>query len=113
MSIPLHTTKIDIRRSPDSADPNIDPTDAPASPYVLVVSGIRAVISTPSAQTTTSGGTRVVFNASMRCDPTDLQVNDEVTDSGGSVWRCLNVESEGAFALTFMIASLRKVTGTT
>lgn len=113
MAIPINTTTIDISRSPDANDPTIDPTDAPPSPFAVVVKGVRAVISTPSASTTVTGGTRVVFNASMRCDPTDLQVNDEVKDASGSVWKCLNVETEGAFGLVFMIASLRKVTGTT
>ena len=114
--IPFNTTTITNWRQPDTANEAIDPYDGPPeytpTPSVKVFSGARAVISTPSVNTSLSTGTKVVFNAQMRTDLVDIQTLDTITDDPtGRSWTCLNVEPRFAFGLDFLIVSLRSIDG--
>ena len=76
-----------------------------------VASNVRAVITIPSAVATLTGGDRIVFNATMTCDPIDIQPNDVVIDQGGYEWRTLTVTHPRAFGFDHMVVQLRLVTG--
>lgn len=112
--IPLATDSITITRVVDATD--VDPYDPPASHPVpaTVASNVRAVISTPMASTKLTGGDRVVYTATLRCDPVDLQVGDKVTNAvDGNAWIVMWVKPQSGLGLTFMLANLRLVQGAT
>jgi hypothetical protein len=111
--IPFNTTTVTVERTVVPQDED-GYADTSAFPSTEVASSVRAVISTPEVNTILSGGDRIVYNAQMRCDPCDIQQEDEVTDdTTGTEWVVLNVVPQSAFALQFLIVSLRLVTGAT
>lgn len=77
MAIKLATTTITVSRVP--VDPTRDSYDAPPA-AVVVASGVRAHISSPSGTETQLGGTQAVENFRIDCDPVDATHVDTVTD---------------------------------
>lgn len=77
--IPLALTTITVRRIP--VDPARDPYDAEPEPFI-VASGVRAVISSPSARSgeVLAGGSQEHTYFSLACDPVDLTHRDRVLD---------------------------------
>jgi hypothetical protein len=108
MAIPFAKDLIDISRVDDSTVDGWD--DNPPTP-IQTASGVRAVVSLPSAAPNLVGGDRIVYNATMTCDLCDLQANDTVTDSQGTQWRCLTVVTQIGLGLDHMAANLRLVSG--
>lgn len=110
--IPFATTTITISRVVPTSGTE-DGYDAnPAAP-TQIATGVRAVISTPTASARLSGGDRVVYTASMRSDPVSLQSADTVTAADGTVWVCLWAREQTGVGLDFTLAELRMVTGAT
>ena len=118
--IPFATTTISIIRSTLSVTE--DPYDPPwtmggTDPMYpnpgssVIVSGIRAVVSVPTANTILTIGDRIVYTSKLTCDPCDLQEADLVTESSGRIWTCLGPTPFGAFFISGMEAQLRLVEG--
>lgn len=109
--IPLATTTITVTRADmtGAADP-YDP-DPPAP--TVVASGVRAVIGAPKATTKLSGGTKVDYTATLRCDPCTITGGDTVTDAGGTAWLALWAIEVDALGLDFIEGELRLQTGAT
>jgi hypothetical protein len=113
VAIPFQTTFISIVRGtlPQNEDP-YDPISAYPSPATAVIAaGIRAVVTVPGGTTALIAGQRVMFDTQLTCDPCDMQAGDIVTESSGTVWQCLSATPFGAFAISGVKASLRRVTG--
>ena len=113
MPIPFATTAITIVRSalPLTEDPYDPPADYPNPDSTLIVTGIRAVVSVPTANTILTIGDRIVYTSKLTCDPCDLREADLVTESSGRIWVCLGPTPFGAFAISGMQAQLRLVQG--
>jgi hypothetical protein len=113
MAIPFATTAITIIRSTLSvtADPYDSPAQYPNPDSTVIVTGIRAVVSVPTADTILTIGDRVVYTSKLTCDPCDLQEADLVTESSGRIWKCLGPTPFGAFFISGMEAELRLVEG--
>lgn len=113
--IPFNTTLITIVRSllPVTEDP-YDPVTTPGYPNPtssVIVTGIRAVVSVPTANTILTIGDRIVYTSKLTCDPCDLREADLVTESSGRIWTCLGPTPFGAFFISGMEAQLRLVEG--
>lgn len=113
MSIPFSTTLLTIVRSTHA--PTEDPYD-PISSYpnpdsAVVVTGVRAVITVPSASNNRVAGERIVYSSKLTSDPCDLRPFDLVTESSGLIWECLWSKPFGAFGISGMEAQLRLVVG--
>ena len=106
--IPLATTTITVSRV-EATD--VDPYDAAQPSPTTIASGVRAVVGTPSASVALSSGDKVVYAASLRCDPVDVQPGDTVTDSTGTAWTVLWAREVNAVGLDFMEGQLRLVQG--
>ena len=84
MTIPLATTTITVKRPPP-ADDGADPYDA-KSPMVIVVSGVRALFSSPSGGASIGGGehgdtgSQESVGWHLLVDPCDLRHTDTVYD---------------------------------
>lgn len=88
MVLPLATTTVTITRAAN--DGTTDLVDAPAALPVIVASGVRACVVSPTSRTSLSRGERVVTSAGFRCDPTDIQTDDILTDAAnGQTYRVL------------------------
>lgn len=111
--IPFNTTLVTIVRSTlsDTQDPYDAPSDYPAPASEVVATGIRAVVTVPGGNTALIAGQRVTFDTQLTTDPCDMQAGDYVTESSGTIWECLNATPFGAFAISGVKASLRRVTG--
>ncbi|MCU1494871.1 MAG: hypothetical protein JWO62_2635 [Acidimicrobiaceae bacterium] len=112
--IPLSTGTITVTRVEDAA--GVDPYDPPAAhpAPTTIASGVRAVLTPPSATTKLSGGTRVDYVAQLRCDTTAMLPGDAVTDSEtGLVWTVLWATQTNALGLAFTRAELKLVEGAT
>lgn len=109
MGIPMAKDYVTISRvlTSDITD-DYDPD--PPRPAQLA-KRVRAVITTPSAAPNLVGGDRIAYNATMTCDPTDLEANDKVLDANGTEWRCLTVVAQKGFGFNHMVVTLRLVTG--
>ena len=110
MAIPYANTTVVISRVEEGEDDDgYDPN--PPRPNEIA-RGVRAVVSMPSASATLVGGDRIVYNATLTCDVTDLQANDTIEDvSTGLTWRCLTVVFQGGLGIDHMVANLRLVSG--
>lgn len=111
--IPFATSIGTVTRVEDATDrdPYDPPSDHPAP--TTIASGVRAVISPPTGTARLVGGTRIVYDAKLTCDPTDLQQNDVWIDSGGLTWTVLSASQINAIGLRFTAAQLRLVEGAT
>lgn len=109
--IPLATTTISVERVEAAVD--VDGYDDNLPGPTTVISGVRAVIGAPSANVALSGGDRVVYSATLRCDPCDLQADDTVTDETGTTWVVLWARRVTALGLDFIDGALRLTTGAT
>ena len=109
--IPLATTTITVTREEGIVD--VDPYDPNPPAPTTVAAGIRAAISAPTANVALSGGDRVVYTASLRCDPCDITNDDVLTDGTGTVWSVLWARRETAAGLDFILGQLRLVQGAT
>lgn len=108
MPIPVAINKISIHRVewPDETD-GYDPPPAPT----LIASNVRAVIPPPSGVAQLGGGDRVTYEATMSCDPVDLQPADTVTSDDGTTWTCITARHFAAFGISMVQARLRLVSG--
>jgi hypothetical protein len=114
--IPLATSQITVNRVEGTAADSFDPYDPydPTQPApTVIVTGVRAVIGTPSASEVLAGGDRVVYASELMCDPCDLQAADTVTDTSGTVWTVLWARLVVGFGLDHMQGQLRLVQGAT
>jgi len=114
MTIPVATTTIAVARTTDTAslaDPyDLDPSTTSTA---IVASGVRAVISPPTATVGLVGGAREEYDAKLTCDPCDIQAGDTVTDSAGNAWTVLWALPFDAFGLDHVQGGLRMVSGAT
>jgi hypothetical protein len=80
VTIPVATTRISVLRSPDRS--GVDPDDYTPEDFTVLSSGIRAVISVSGAYSGSGPGTgdHESVQATLICDPTDLQYLDQVVD---------------------------------
>ncbi len=112
MALPLATTTVSITRPviPAGADP-YDSTPT----YTVIASGVRAVIDVPmSAKFRLIFGDRVVYDASMSSDPTDVEVGDTVTDlTSNQAWIVEKVQQVYHLGMAHTLAGLRYTTGAT
>lgn len=76
--IPLATTTVTIARSVNDGTLDLDDTPAPPS---TIATSVRACVVSPTSRTSLSRGQRVVTSAGFRCDPTDIQLGDLLTDN--------------------------------
>lgn len=112
MTIPLATTHVTVTRSLLDGDTDqYDPDEYPDPDTAVIATGVRAVISPPTASTNLVAGQRVSFGAKLICDPTDLQASDTVTEDNGTVWTVLWARPIKAVGLDHTEAGLRMVTG--
>lgn len=113
MAIPFNTTLISIVRStlPVLEDPYDSPSLYPSPESTVIATGIRAVVSVPTANIALSIGDRVVYTSKLTCDPCDLEESDLVTESSGRIWVALGPTPFGAFAISGMQCQLRLVQG--
>ncbi len=111
--IPLATTTISVLRV--TVDPTRDNYDSPGdSAYAAVASGVRAAISSPSGDSTSSNGTREEVNFRLGCDPilVGLSYADRVQDeSDGQVYRVVWARLRRGVGLDHHEAGLRQVVG--
>lgn len=107
--IPFATTALTIDRTTLAA--GVDPYDPNPPAPVTIATGVRAVISTPSASTHLVGGMENVYNARLTCDICDLQTDDSVTETDGTQWRCLWVRPQVGLGVDHLVAQLRMITG--
>ena len=107
--IPFAKDRITISRVPGSED--VDGYDPVTTHNAQVATNIRATIGLPSAAPNLVGGDRIVTNATMQCDPCDIQPNDVITDAQGTVWTVLTVVPQVGFGLDHYTVALRLVTG--
>jgi hypothetical protein len=108
--IPLATTQLSIART-EPADQPYDPYDSPAVYPTQVATGVRAVITAPTANAVLSGGNQVVYAAKVTADLCDLQAGDTVTDATGLTWTVLWARQVLGFGLDHMEGQLRLVEG--
>lgn len=106
--IPLATDSITVTRVVET---DVDPYDTPQPPPTTIATAVRAVISTPAANTALSGGDKVVYTAEVRCDPCSIQAADTVTDKSGTAWVVLWAREINALGFDFILAQLRLVQG--
>lgn len=111
--IPFNTSTGTVTRveDADTVDP-YDPVDQHAAP-TTIAENVRAVISPPGGTAKLIGGDRVVHDATLTCDPTDLQPGDTWIDSGGLTWTVLYASQINALGVVHTTARLRLVTGST
>jgi hypothetical protein len=108
--IPLATSTITVQRVASTVGQDGYDPDQPGPS--TVASGVRAVVTPPSASVALSGGDRVVYTGQLTCDPVDLRADDTVTDStSGLTWMVLWAQPVNAVGLTFVRAQLRLVQG--
>ena len=112
--IPLATSAITVARRTGLAantDP-ADPADYSSPEFTTVSTGVRAVLSAPTANPNLIAGDRITYSSRLICDPTDLQANDVVTDDvTGTEWVVLWARPITAVGLDHTEAQLRMVTG--
>ncbi|HEX3539653.1 MAG TPA: hypothetical protein VHT75_04340 [Acidimicrobiales bacterium] len=109
--IPLATSTITVSRV--EAPANTDPYDPGQPAPTTIATGVRAVVSPPTADATLSGGNKVVYAARLRCDPCGVAAGDTVADSTGITWICLWARRVTAVGLDFIEGQLRMVEGAT
>jgi hypothetical protein len=108
--IPVSSTTITVQR--DVAAQTDDPYGETTVTLTTIATNVRAVISPPSGLARLVGGSRSVYDAMLRCDPTSIDPQDVVTDdSSGQQWTVLWVTNPSAFGITFTEAALRIVEG--
>lgn len=117
MALPLSNTTITVSRPASDATAGdwVDGYDANPPALAEVQSGVAAMIPPPSASARLAGGDRVVYNATMQCDPCDLQNADIVTDdASGNQWTVLWVTPVAGFlGFDHLTVGLRMVEGFT
>lgn len=114
MAIPLALLTLTVQRvTPIPGDDDVvdayDPQPAPT----VVASGIRAVIGEPSANVVLTGGDRVVYSATFKSDPADIQPGDLIIDSTGTSWIALFSTTVRGLGLDHSAGELRLVVGAT
>lgn len=118
MTIPISSTQITIKRPP-AADDGADPYDA-KSPMVTVVTGVRALFSSPSGGASLGGGefgdtgSQEAVQWTLLADPCDLKhtdtVYDETTGQPYAVaWAKLRTDPD--HELDHMVAGVNEVKG--
>jgi hypothetical protein len=114
MPIPLATTTISVYRDPANL-PGATVTDGydiPTNPTPTVVSsGVRAQISTPSGNNTTTDGNRVVFTWRLACDVCDIASDDTLVNAEGDTFRVQWVRTRRGLGLDHVEGSLIQVEG--
>lgn len=113
MAIPFGTTHLVIVRStfPLDEDGYDPPADHLSPDSVVVQTGIRAVVTVPTANTVLTIGQRIVYTSKLTADPCDLRPGDLVTESSGLIWTCLWSKAFGAFGISGIEAQLQLVVG--
>ena len=110
MAISFAKDRITISRLPvDQTD--VDEYDADQPLPVQVATNVRATIGLPSAAPNLVGGDRIVYNATMVCDPCNIQQGDTVRDAQGTLWTVLTVVPQVGLGLDHYTVALRLVTG--
>ena len=111
MPIPFAKDRISISRVPEGVDQ--DGYEEITSRNSLIARNVRAVISLPSAAPNLVGGERIVTNATMMCDPCNIQPGDTATDTAGTEWTVLTVVPQQGLGLgvSHYTVALRLVTG--
>lgn len=111
--IPIATSTGTVTRVEDAVD--VDPYDPPSDHVAptTIASGVRGVISPPGGTARLVGGTRVVYDAKLTCDPTELKPEDLWIDSGGLTWTVLFASQINALGMVHTAAAVRLVTGAT
>jgi hypothetical protein len=104
--IPLATTTITIERPRGDEDPYDTPVVRPQ------VTGVRAVIGSPSGRDHIIGGDQSVVTAKLNCDLCDLRHYDEVIDdTTGDRYSVVWVRRRVALGLDHLAAGLNTVEG--
>lgn len=113
MAIPFATSTGTVTRVEDATD--VDPYDPPSDhpAPTTIAENVRGVVSPPTGIAKLVGGTRVVHDAKLTCDTTDLQPNDLWVDSGGLTWTVLYASQINALGMVHTAAQLRLVEGAT
>lgn len=107
MAIPFSTTTITVERS--DQDGTKDAYDGVG--YSTVISGVRAVIGSPSGAETNVGGSSEDVSARLNCDPIDLRHDDRVTDEQtGETWLVAWTRRRLGLGLDHTVAGLRAIT---
>lgn len=110
--IPLATTTVHVTRTyaGDSVD---DPYTDPVTAYVTA-SNVRAVIRIGGGSAKLVGGQRVVYPATLYCDPCDVLPGDTVTDDTlAQDWFVLEARQRNHIGFAFVEVGLRGVEGAT
>ncbi len=113
MAITLAMTTISVARvdTTPGDDDVYDPYDPDTNPPTTIAAGVRATIGTPTATVDLVGGTQVAYSATIACDPCDLEPEDTVTDTAGTVWTVMWARLVQGFGLDHIEGELRLVTG--
>lgn len=107
MTLPFNTTTISVQRS--NQDGTKDAYDGVT--YSAVLSGVRAVIGSPSGAETNAGGSSEDVSARLDCDPIDLRHDDRVTDEQtGETWLVTWTRRRIGLGLDHCVAELRVIT---
>lgn len=112
MSLPFTTTTVEIERP---SAPSTDDGYTPQS-YVLVGSGVPAVVSKHDSKETQAGGNKQLTLARLHVDlGTDIEPYDRITDNGTSeVYQVAGLWTRDASAvagIAFIEARIIQVTG--
>lgn len=107
--IPVATTTITVLSAVQTGD--VDNWDAAAVSAEEGVTGVRAVISSPSGQATVQGGDQQIISARLNCDPIDLAHTDQVRDdTTGLVYQVVWSARRTGLGVDHTVADLAIVT---
>ena len=109
MAIPFAKDLVAVSRVPEGVD--VDGYDEDVPRPSQIATRVRATIGLPSAAPNLVGGDRIVYNATMVCDPCDIRENDSVVDAQGTRWVVLTVVPQVGLGLDHYTVALRLVTG--
>jgi hypothetical protein len=122
MAIPISTTTISILRGTErhlpytEQDPYGEGYGTPAAPsqaWVVIASGIRAVIGAPGGSEKSIGGQQAMMSASLIADPCDCTHTDRVMDEyDGTIYNVVWTQNRGEFGITRTVGEMVRYEGT-
>lgn len=118
MAIPFAKEYVQVKRSQSaSTEADLEDIDgyddietAPVEPLILTAEDVRAVIELPTANPNLIGGDKIVYNATMLCDPCDIQQGDWVF-AYDKQYTVLAVIHQHGLGLDHLTVTMRLVTG--